>query len=228
MTWPHASRPHLSLTPRDFPFPIFNAPARLHRSYRSQHFSYNPLTPIFFPLLGDIHSHNCKENKKEISIRLYMENNGNASTNANIRPWELGFYDFGSSSYSNFSCSSSSSSSSLAAQQPIQLQHYHLPQRQNHHHLTCLKLGKRPSYVEEEEAPEIHVAKRDKQLPVLPPTSIPKCQVEGCNRSLSDAKEYHRRHKVCELHSKAPRVTVQGVEQRFCQQCSRYVLWHLI
>lgn len=153
--------------------------------------------------------------------------NGNASTNANIRPWELGFYDFGSSSYSNFSCSSSSSSS-LAVQQPIQLQHYHLPQHQNHHHLTCLKLGKRPSYVEEEEAPEIHVAKRDKQLPVLPPTSIPKCQVEGCNRSLSDAKEYHRRHKVCELHSKAPRVTVQGVEQRFCQQCSRYVLWHLI
>ncbi|KAF3340199.1 squamosa promoter-binding-like protein 7 [Carex littledalei] len=142
--------------------------------------------------------------------------NGNAGTNANTRPWELGFYDFGSSSYSNFSCPSSSSSSSSSAvhlqTQPIQLQHYHVPQRQNHHHLTCLKLGKRPSCVEE--APEIHVAKRDKQLP-LPPTSVPRCQVEGCNRSLSDAKEYHRRHKVCELHSKAPRVTVQGVEQRF-------------
>lgn len=150
--------------------------------------------------------------------------NGNASTNTNIRPWE-GLYDFGSSSYSNFSCPSSSSSLAVHLQtQQTQLQHYHLPQHQNHHHLTCLKLGKRPSYVEEEEeeAPEIHVAKRDKQLP-LPPTSVPKCQVEGCNRSLSDAKEYHRRHKVCELHSKAPRVTVQGVEQRFCQQCSRYV-----
>jgi SBP domain len=143
--------------------------------------------------------------------------NGNASANANFRPWN-GFYDFGSSSSGNLSCPSSSLAVHLQPQQ-TQLQHYHLSQPQSHHHLTCLKLGKRPCY-REEEAPEIHVAKRDKQLP-LPSTSLPRCQAEGCNSSLSDVKEYHRRHKVCELHSKAPRVTVQGLEQRFCQQCSR-------
>ncbi|KAF3780619.1 Squamosa promoter-binding-like protein 7 [Nymphaea thermarum] len=52
-------------------------------------------------------------------------------------------------------------------------------------------------------------------------TPVPTCQVEGCNVALMGAKEYHRRHKVCEMHSKAPKVVVQGLEQRFCQQCSR-------
>lgn len=52
---------------------------------------------------------------------------------------------------------------------------------------------------------------------------VPRCQVEGCSVGLMGAKEYHRRHKVCELHSKAPKVIVQGLEQRFCQQCSRWV-----
>jgi SBP domain len=149
--------------------------------------------------------------------------NGNASTNANLRPWD-GFYEFGNSSSGNLNCLSSSFAVHLQPQH-TQLQHYHLPQRQSNHHLTCLNLGKRPCY-REDEAPEIHVAKRDKQLPLplplpLPPALLPRCQAEGCNRSLSDAKEYHRRHKVCELHSKAPCVTVQGLEQRFCQQCSR-------
>ncbi|KAF3795201.1 Squamosa promoter-binding-like protein 7 [Nymphaea thermarum] len=51
---------------------------------------------------------------------------------------------------------------------------------------------------------------------------VPRCQVEGCNLGLMGAKEYHRRHKVCEMHSKAPKVIVQGLEQRFCQQCSRF------
>ncbi|KAH7422977.1 hypothetical protein KP509_12G034000 [Ceratopteris richardii] len=48
------------------------------------------------------------------------------------------------------------------------------------------------------------------------------CQVEGCKNDLSSAKDYHRRHKVCADHSKAPRVIVRGEEQRFCQQCSRF------
>ncbi|CAA2938536.1 squamosa promoter-binding 9 [Olea europaea subsp. europaea] len=48
-----------------------------------------------------------------------------------------------------------------------------------------------------------------------------RCQVEGCNVDLSDAKAYYSRHKVCGMHSKFPRVTVAGLEQRFCQQCSR-------
>jgi hypothetical protein len=52
----------------------------------------------------------------------------------------------------------------------------------------------------------------------------PRCQAEGCKADLSSAKRYHRRHKVCEHHSKAPVVvTAGGLHQRFCQQCSRLV-----
>ncbi|KAM0883727.1 hypothetical protein ACQ4PT_031450 [Festuca glaucescens] len=50
----------------------------------------------------------------------------------------------------------------------------------------------------------------------------PRCQVEGCDVDLSGSKTYYCRHKVCSMHSKAPRVVVAGLEQRFCQQCSRF------
>ncbi|KAF0925101.1 hypothetical protein E2562_015390 [Oryza meyeriana var. granulata] len=53
-------------------------------------------------------------------------------------------------------------------------------------------------------------------------TPSPYCQVEGCNVDLSSAKSYHRKHRVCEPHSKAPKVVVAGLERRFCQQCSRF------
>ncbi|XP_044473334.1 squamosa promoter-binding-like protein 3 [Mangifera indica] len=52
--------------------------------------------------------------------------------------------------------------------------------------------------------------------------SLPCCQVEKCGADLTDAKRYHKRHKVCEFHSKAPVVIVSGLRQRFCQQCSRF------
>ncbi|KAL6145095.1 hypothetical protein ACLB2K_055783 [Fragaria x ananassa] len=48
------------------------------------------------------------------------------------------------------------------------------------------------------------------------------CQADKCTADLSDAKLYHRRHKVCDQHSKAPVVLVSGISQRFCQQCSRF------
>ncbi|CAL9130125.1 unnamed protein product [Musa textilis] len=48
------------------------------------------------------------------------------------------------------------------------------------------------------------------------------CLVDGCKSDLSNSREYHRRHKVCEVHSKTPVVMVGGQEQRFCQQCSRF------
>ncbi|XP_059633524.1 squamosa promoter-binding-like protein 3 isoform X2 [Cornus florida] len=53
-------------------------------------------------------------------------------------------------------------------------------------------------------------------------TPPPRCQVEGCNLDLSSAKDYHRKHRVCESHSKCPKVIVRGLERRFCQQCSRF------
>ncbi|XP_038719389.1 squamosa promoter-binding-like protein 6 [Tripterygium wilfordii] len=52
----------------------------------------------------------------------------------------------------------------------------------------------------------------------------PFCQVLGCNRDLSSSKDYYKRHKVCDVHSKTAKVIVNGVEQRFCQQCSRFHL----
>ncbi|RZS04847.1 hypothetical protein BHM03_00035238 [Ensete ventricosum] len=92
----------------------------------------------------------------------------------------------------------------------------------HHHHLTCLKLGKRQYYVEESGAAGAAM-KRER-----PAAAVPRCQVDGCGKVLADEKEYHKRHKVCELHSKSPKVIVLGVEQRFCQQCSRAALNELI
>ncbi|PPD69641.1 hypothetical protein GOBAR_DD33480 [Gossypium barbadense] len=63
-------------------------------------------------------------------------------------------------------------------------------------------------------------AKRSK--PNCQTKHILRCQVEGCNLDLSSAKDYHRKHRVCESHSKSPKVIVGGLELRFCQQCSRF------
>ncbi|XP_042494799.1 squamosa promoter-binding-like protein 14 [Macadamia integrifolia] len=52
--------------------------------------------------------------------------------------------------------------------------------------------------------------------------SYPMCQVDDCRGDLSNAKDYHRRHKVCELHSKTIKALVGQQMQRFCQQCSRF------
>ncbi|XP_074586019.1 squamosa promoter-binding-like protein 12 [Curcuma longa] len=48
------------------------------------------------------------------------------------------------------------------------------------------------------------------------------CQVDGCNANLSGCKDYHRKHRVCGSHSKAPKVIIDGQICRFCQQCSRF------
>ncbi|KAF7829445.1 squamosa promoter-binding-like protein 14 [Senna tora] len=52
--------------------------------------------------------------------------------------------------------------------------------------------------------------------------SYPMCQVDNCKEDLSNAKDYHRRHKVCEVHSKSSKALVANQMQRFCQQCSRF------
>ncbi|XP_050376111.1 squamosa promoter-binding-like protein 14 [Argentina anserina] len=52
--------------------------------------------------------------------------------------------------------------------------------------------------------------------------SYPMCQVDNCKEDLSSAKDYHRRHKVCESHSKSTKALVAKQMQRFCQQCSRF------
>lgn len=52
--------------------------------------------------------------------------------------------------------------------------------------------------------------------------NYPMCQVDDCRADLSNAKDYHRRHKVCEVHSKTTKALVGKQMQRFCQQCSRF------
>lgn len=108
-------------------------------------------------------------------------------------------------------------------------------------HLMCLKLGKRHYYGDvanysiptttKKGKPYYHYYHHDDggilvddQRPSTAAPPVPRCQVDGCNAVLVNAKDYHRRHKVCEIHSKAPKVSVLGLEQRFCQQCSRQVL----
>ncbi|KAK7293396.1 hypothetical protein RJT34_16261 [Clitoria ternatea] len=95
-------------------------------------------------------------------------------------------------------------------------------------HLMCLKLGKR-HYFEDASGGGVKRGKGGGGADVkavaaaaATTTVVPRCQVEGCHVALLNAKEYHRRHKVCEMHSKAPKVVVLGMEQRFCQQCSRF------
>ncbi|XP_068646577.1 squamosa promoter-binding-like protein 3 isoform X2 [Aristolochia californica] len=48
------------------------------------------------------------------------------------------------------------------------------------------------------------------------------CQADNCNADLYEAKRYHQKHRVCESHAKAAVVLVGGIEQRYCQQCSRF------
>ena len=99
--------------------------------------------------------------------------------------------------------------------------------------LTCLKIEKRQHFGDSANPAKVInpvtgnsagdcVYKKPRALPAStaqPPRC--RCQVEGCNVVLANAKEYHKRHKVCEMHSKALKVIVLGTEQRFCQQCSR-------
>ncbi|XP_066370942.1 squamosa promoter-binding-like protein 18 [Miscanthus floridulus] len=69
-------------------------------------------------------------------------------------------------------------------------------------------------------APSVSPMKRPRSGPGA---QCPSCAVDGCKADLSKCRDYHRRHKVCEAHSKTPIVVVAGREMRFCQQCSRAV-----
>ncbi|CAL9048916.1 unnamed protein product [Musa banksii] len=71
---------------------------------------------------------------------------------------------------------------------------------------------------------EADLANGNKSKPQGGSSSHPTCQVEGCGADLSDSKDYHRRHKVCEMHAKASSAVVRNAIQRFCQQCSRFHL----
>ncbi|GMH44110.1 hypothetical protein BSKO_12044 [Bryopsis sp. KO-2023] len=48
------------------------------------------------------------------------------------------------------------------------------------------------------------------------------CQVQGCNRDLSQEKKYYKRYRVCMEHLKMQAIYVDGELARFCQQCGRF------
>eukprot|EP00249_Psilotum_nudum_P016565 c25885_g2_i1 orf=903-2723(+) len=82
-----------------------------------------------------------------------------------------------------------------------------------------LNLGGR-TYFSADDSALVRFGKRHR--PNSPGAQAPMCQAEGCKADLSIAKHYHRRHKVCDFHSKSATVTIGGQTQRFCQQCSRF------
>ncbi|PWA57482.1 SBP-like protein [Artemisia annua] len=84
-----------------------------------------------------------------------------------------------------------------------------------------LKLGKRTYF--ENNLPRSNSSVSTVKKVKLSQQSAPIiCQVMGCDRDLSSAKDYHRKHRVCDVHSKSLKVIVAGLERRFCQQCSRF------
>ncbi|XP_042379380.1 squamosa promoter-binding-like protein 15 isoform X1 [Zingiber officinale] len=83
-----------------------------------------------------------------------------------------------------------------------------------------LKLGGGSNLVEEPAG--ARPSKRVRSGTPATSNSYPMCQVDDCHTDLSCAKDYHRRHKVCEVHSKTTKALVGKQMQRFCQQCSRF------
>ncbi|KAK1323211.1 Squamosa promoter-binding-like protein 10 [Acorus calamus] len=95
----------------------------------------------------------------------------------------------------------------------------------NHHYHQCgsigLNLGRRTYFSAGDIAAIDRLFRRSRGV-YAAGQAVPRCQAEGCNVDLSNAKHYHRRHKVCGFHSKATAVIAGGLQQRFCQQCSRF------
>ncbi|KAM7265452.1 hypothetical protein ACFE04_003135 [Oxalis oulophora] len=85
-----------------------------------------------------------------------------------------------------------------------------------------LKLGQRTYFEDVSAVSSSPTSRTRRPRTSFKSTRASLCQVEGCNLDLKSAKDYHRRHAICENHSKSPKVIVAGLERRFCQQCSRF------
>ncbi|KAE8799783.1 squamosa promoter-binding-like protein 7 [Hordeum vulgare] len=151
-----------------------------------------------------------------------MEGDGDARSRAGLA-WDLGMQQWAPAA------SAAYPQHFLPPPPPGVASHHHHHQQHMQQELTSLKLGKRPCSLAGVQVAQVDgtgaavVEGKRKEKAGAPATAaMPRCQVEGCHMVLAGAKEYHRRHKVCEAHSKAPRVIVHGAEQRFCQQCSRF------
>ena len=69
--------------------------------------------------------------------------------------------------------------------------------------LTCLKLGKQQHFGDSANPAKVinPITGNSAGDCVYKTVQPPHFQVEGCNVVLENAKEYHKRHKVCEMHS---------------------------
>lgn len=133
---------------------------------------------------------------------------------------------------STFTFESSSGKKELSKEEPVETSQAPEPSSVSGEPLLTLKLGKR-LYFEDgypgsdsknlsfSGAPISSLNTGKKCKSNGQDIHYPCCQVDGCGLDLSSAKDYHRKHRVCESHSKSPKVVIAGLERRFCQQCSR-------
>ncbi|KAK4418778.1 Squamosa promoter-binding-like protein 6 [Sesamum alatum] len=79
-----------------------------------------------------------------------------------------------------------------------------------------LKLGGQVYPIPEEELGELEWKSGKKSKVTSAPSSHAVCQVEDCIVDLTNAKDYHRRHKVCAMHAaKSTSALVGNIMQRF-------------
>ncbi|KAK7379581.1 hypothetical protein VNO80_05044 [Phaseolus coccineus] len=118
----------------------------------------------------------------------------------------------------------------LCSGEPVEISQSAEPSPVSGEPLLTLKLGKRLYFEDvcagsDSKKPssfEVPVSSGKKYKTSSQNLQHPSCQVEGCGLDLSSSKDYHRKHRVCEAHSKSPKVLIAGLERRFCQQCSRF------
>ncbi len=48
------------------------------------------------------------------------------------------------------------------------------------------------------------------------------CHVVGCNLGLGPQAEYYQRYRICKEHLRSAALLVDGIPQRFCQQCGKF------
>ncbi|KAK7306378.1 hypothetical protein VNO77_44315 [Canavalia gladiata] len=124
----------------------------------------------------------------------------------------------------------SSGKKELCKGEAVETSHAAEPSSVSGEPLLTLKLGKRLYFEDvctasDSKKPssfEVPISSSKKSKTSTHNLPHPSCQVEGCGLDLSSAKDYHRKHRVCETHSKSSKVIISGFDRRFCQQCSRF------
>ncbi|KAJ6809285.1 squamosa promoter-binding-like protein 15 isoform X2 [Iris pallida] len=178
--------------------------------------------PIFLHHPHPIRFHETQARKRDFQWQNHPNFHPNPATNWNPNLWQWDSVGFSAKPSPDLGSGQNTAGGAVKAQALIK------NLEKDGQNLT-LKLG----VVAEEEptaAPAVSVAapRPSKRVRSGSPGSggnggsYPMCQVDDCRADLTNAKDYHRRHKVCEVHSKTTKALVCKQMQRFCQQCSRF------